>query len=409
MKSLERKIQIYPAIEGVHTVHNSLIANPPKGYRFIGTALPRKLKLIDRVRDNKFFRRLYRVFLNFSPNTGLFDLANRSEILDEAELVYSTGYLIETKKPWILEILDVPYCLTGYNYELFVKNKERIESILRSDNCRKIICTNESSIEIMRRNFSEVIIRKTSLVRPALELPEFGGRGRGRGGRGGEIGGREGEMGGRGGGKVKILFMGSINNPKDFYVKGGFEALRVFERIQEKHDVELVIRCYVPNEVRSRVLKNKKTKLIENKISSEELKELYSQSDIALLPSHQYVLMAFLESMSFGLPIVALDTYAVKNYIIDGYNGFVVGKSDKISSYKYAGYPTNTKRDEFLSEIKVEDSELIERLAEKVELLIKDRVLREKIGRNGRKIVKSKFSVEERNRKLKKIFDGALV
>ncbi len=388
MKNSERKIQIYPAIEGVHTVHNSLISYPPKGYKFIGISMPKKLKIINSIRDNKFFRNLYRAFLNFFPNTGLFDLANKSQILDEADLIYSAGYLIETDKPWILEILDVPYCLTGYNYELFVKNKERLESVLRANNCKKIICTNESSVEIMKKHFSEGVIRKVELVRPALEFPEIDKK--------------------KGRDKVRILFMGSVNNPKDFYVKGGFEALRAFERIQDEYDVELIIRCFMPHNLRDRVLKNKKIRLIDKRISLEELKELYSESDIALLPSHQYVLMAFLESMSFGLPIVALDTYAVRDYIADWENGFVVSKSNKISSYDYLGYPTNTKRDKFLSEIMEEDRELTERLADKVRLLIKDGELRRKMGENGRKIVENKFSVDERNRKLKKIFDEAL-
>ncbi len=383
-----KKVQIYPSIEGVHTVYQSLLDRPPEGYEFIGKKDSAKRKFLEGSRNYAILKHLYHGFVNVFKTTAIFDSLNETEILPEADMVFSMGYLYRGELPWVIDILDSPYCLAGHNYEIFMRDFGKIQEVLERDNCKKILCSHETSLDMMKKFFSEKVLEKTVLVRPGINLPEQKEK--------------------KDSDKFRILFMGSISNPKDFYVKGGLETIKVFEKIQEKYDAELVIRCYVPEELKQSVINNKGIRLIEDKIPFAELVEIYRSSDVLLLPSHQYVLMAVLESMSYGLPVIGLDTFAVKDYIVDGVNGFVVPKSRKISSYNYEGYPTNTRDKKFVSETKMIDEEVIGRLAEKVEFLINNPETKNEMGRNGMKWVNERFSIGGRNSILKEIFDEAL-
>lgn len=115
-----------------------------------------------------------------------------------------------------------------------------------------------------------------------------------------------------------------------------------------------------------------------------------------------------LEAMSYGLPIVALDSYAFSDYVIDDYNGFLIKKSQNIRGYTEPSYPCNVRSKKFLAEIKNIDKKVIDELCNKVTLLIDNKSLREKYGKNSRKLISTRFSIKLRNTKLKNIFDKAL-
>ncbi|MAG38006.1 hypothetical protein CMI45_01295 [Candidatus Pacearchaeota archaeon] len=382
-----RKIQIYPNIVGAHTAYNSLIENPPKGYELIGNKQGLKTGLLNKSRESKVLRKIYHSFLKVFPTTKIIDSLRKEKEIPDADLIFSTGHLYNGEKAWILYILDSPFSLAGNNYKIFIKNKDKIGKNLEKENCKKIICAHETSLNFMKKEFSKRIKDKLILVRPAINLSKIKTKG----------GKRK---------KVRILFMGSVNNPRDFYVKGGLDVLRTFEKVQEKErDVELIIRCFIPEELRRSIAMNKNIKVIENLVSKKKLEELYSSSDILFLPSHQYILMAVLEAMNFSLPILGIDTYAVKDYVQNGKNGIIAKKSEKNKLYESREYPTNTKSEEFMRIIKEYDPNLIERLEKALLKLVKNKKLRERLGRNGKETIKKKFSIEIQREKLRRVFD----
>src|SRR3989344_1096543 len=224
-----RRIQIYPSIEGVHTAYNSVIKNPPKGYVFIGNKRNKKIRFLENIRHIKILKSAYHIFLKIFPTTKVIDSLSTGEDLEEADLIYSTGHLYYGKKPWVLNILDSPFCLGRNDYSLFVKNKEKIKRILEMKSCKKIICAHETSFNFMSKEFGKKIRDKLILIRPALSISNIKRR-------------KDNKKR-----KTTILFVGSINNPKDFYVKGGLEVIKTFEKIQEKEKkIELVMRCFIP-------------------------------------------------------------------------------------------------------------------------------------------------------------------
>jgi glycosyltransferase involved in cell wall biosynthesis len=107
--------------------------------------------------------------------------------------------------------------------------------------------------------------------------------------------------------------------------------------------------------------------------------------------------------MSVGLPIVATSIFAIPEIVEDGKNGFLI--SSPISDF----------RKDFV--IEMFDREVLKRkklsivasqLVEKLSLLIESSSLRRKMGRYGRMLVeKGRFSIKERNKKLRKIYEEA--
>ncbi len=90
-------------------------------------------------------------------------------------------------------------------------------------------------------------------------------------------------------------------------------------------------------------------------IEHEKLPKKYQRADVFVLPSlNEGMSNTLLEALSSGLPVVATDTGGTKELVMDGENGFIVRKKNHID------------------------------LAEKIEKLAKDGVLREAMGRKSR-------------------------
>jgi len=392
MKKL-KKIQFYPNIGKLHSLYISLINKPPKGYEFIFENPTFKNKLGEKLKIYKPVKYFYKGFTRLFKTLKVLEFFNDQKDLSQADLVYALGTSYSGNKPFIIDIIDTPFSLSGNKYDLFIKNKNKIKKYLENPNCKKIICPHETALKFMRNNFEgRKICRKLSLVRQAFEPVPY------------KIPQNKFSLGK----KVRVLFMGSINNSEDFYTKGGLEAVLAFKRICNNYNCELIIRCRVPERVKKIIKGNKKIKLIENQIDFNNIIKLYSSSDFLLLPNHFYTIMATLESMSFKLPIISLDTYAVKHYIKDGYNGFVVKPSERISEYFNPSYPTNLREKKFTKKLWEVDQDLIDRISKRIIDLIEDPKLRKKMGNNAYKFFKNNFSIKKRNKKLKKIFDNTL-
>lgn len=381
-----KKIQFYPSIYKLHTAYKSLLTNPPEGYKFLDTYDPKYLTR--KFKGCKILKKIYRLLTKLLQRDLSQKIIKKQRISEEGDLIFSTGVLYYGNKPWVLDIIDCPYSLAGYNYNIFFKNKDRIEKKLLEDNCIAVICANESSISFMKKHFSTKLFKKTILIHPGIKVFKMNKKKKGKN-------------------YFQILFMGSLNNPDDFLIKGGLETLETFKKLSEKYsNIKLIMKCKLPKGVREKY-SMKNMVFIEEILPYEKVLKLYLDSDILLMPGHCYFLMAFLESMSFGLPIVALDTYAVKDYVIDKKTGFLI-KPSKNFPYANPFYPTNLRNKEFINSILRGDTNIVNDLANKVELLIKNPKLKQKLGKEGKRIAETKFSIKKRNDKLKKIFDEAL-
>lgn len=110
-----------------------------------------------------------------------------------------------------------------------------------------------------------------------------------------------------------------------------------------------------------------------------EKEEIYLNSDIFIFPTHYDVWgLVILEAMQTGLPVISTAEGAIPEIVHDGVTGFLVEKQ-------------NPKA-----------------LADKIEILIKDKELREKMGRAGRKKFLGKYTLDIFEKNLKNVFDEVL-
>lgn len=333
---------------------------------------------------------MYHAFLSLTDSTILFKTITMPNNQPGIALLFAMSTIYRGTSPYVLEILDNPFSIAGYNYSIFMRRRNEIADDLSSPLCKKILCANTPTLEFMEKNFSKQVAKKCVLSRTGVELPIVRVKKKNK---------NE---------PVRLLFVGSTTNPQDFYSKGGLETIEFFERICQQRNIHLTVRCKVPHEISERIRHNKKISLIEKEIPFAELQDLYLSADIFILPGHHFHLMAMLEAMSYGLPVIALDTYAFSDYVIDGYNGFLVEKSTQIQGYNDPSYPCNVRSETFMKEIKKIDERVIDDLSDRVLRLVDNEKLREKMGNNSVIRIAKHFSIEQRNSHLKKIFDSAL-
>ena len=105
-------------------------------------------------------------------------------------------------------------------------------------------------------------------------------------------------------------------------------------------------------------------------------------------------------SLSFGLPVVTVDGYARKDVVTGGKTGFVVDRTTGIDYVRLERDP-----DYYVPEVDL----LVNELVKKTSLLIENKTLLTEFRRNAIKEVDGgRFSLEVRNKKLRKIYLEAL-
>jgi len=371
----------------MHTSMKLMIKNPPRGYTFVQPNERLRSTFIKLAFSSSFIKWIYKsIIRKFFHSNTIYKVAYTPLIDDNCNIVYSSGQVLDIKKPWVIEILDHPACMAGYDFNLFKKSLEQIEKKLLSNSCRAIIVVNESSLRIMKRYFSKKLFKKIVLVRSAISFQKVK-----------RDYSKE---------NVNILFMGSIANPEDFFLKGGLEALETFKIVSlDNPRISLKVRCKVPDYIKEEYSSFKSVEFIDRSIKESELAMLWKGSDILLNPGHVYPLMTILEAMSYGLPIIMLDSWGVRDYLRPNRNAILVKLSDKIKGYTSEEYPLNARSKEFIQDIKALDPEVINRLALTLRKLITNNSLRKRLGTNAKKDAETLFSIKRKNNQLKEIFD----
>ncbi|BAB07431.1 glycosyltransferase family 4 protein [Halalkalibacterium halodurans] len=165
--------------------------------------------------------------------------------------------------------------------------------------------------------------------------------------------------------RVLILFAGAINKRK-----GIVDLLDAVQKVKTKNHYSLVICGPILEDINfeERVQEinktNKKIKIIYKGVVT-DIEKYMAASDIFVLPSYSEGLPnVLLEAGSTGLALITTDIGGSRDIVIDGRNGFVI--------------PTNS-------------SDL---LAKKMELLIDNEDIRERMGDETRSVIENNFSLE---------------
>ena len=321
---------------------------------------------------------------------NIFPLPRMTSTRTDADIVHSTRGIIQVKqrKPWIID-LECGHIFTSFNWKA-MKNpiiKKIIMSALSSKNCKKILpqskAAKKSFVRALGEKDFEKIEGKVEVLYLALRPCKK-------------------KRINRKDGCVVLSFVG-----RSFYGKGGPNLLKAYEKLTEKYkNIKLRYKGLIPEEYIGFTKKLPGFELVNGYLTRNKLFEkMYLDSDIYVMPtSKDNYGIVFLEAMSAGLPIVSTTSFTIPEIVDDGKNGFLV-KTDLTHENYY------NRGKEYIRDTRKVDPDIVNQLVEKLSILIENKKLREKMGKAGRKMIEDKngkFSIERRNKQLRRIYEEAL-
>lgn len=377
----------------MHSLYKELVMYPPPGYQFITQKTSWDKAFTAAAKVNTIYSLQQKVLGKIMPvNLAKAYLERLKKPPKGTDLTYATGHLVFRKEPWVVDLEFITQ-LAGYNLGHFKRYRRLIGRVLSSEYCQKIICWTEAGKKTVLANmdcqdFEHKVVSVPLAVRQKNFTKDYGNQE-----------------------TIKLLFVGSANIHGEFEYKGGKEALEAFILLTKKYsNLELTVRSDVPKQIKDKYKGLGNLRLIEGIIPWEQLEQEFKSADLFLFPSHSTPGLAILDAMSYELPVVTTDVWANPEMVTDGKTGFVIKKSERVPYYTENSIPNwdFLKGSKFMKSIETTDPEVVAELAEKVSLLVENRELRKSMGKAGRwEIEHGKFSIEERNEKLKRIFDEA--
>ena len=394
--------------ENLHTLWKSFIYDPPEGYcyyNFKGKVIIRKNKERSTVNENTekgIFNQakpFYWKTLRFTLRNNLINQLAKgfsSKILSKKinklklspDIIYSiNGQFIKNKIPWVVDVENVGVFTMGYNYKALHKEryKRYIEKRLSSEYCKKILPYSETAKNSILANLNcENFIHKIEVVPNAVKFKE--------------------NLNKIPHDSFNILFSGTSNAPamarrRDFYTRGGREVIMSFLRLRERYPkMKLICRCIIPEEIKKMITGIKNIEIYEHPIPKNKFEELFLKSDVYLFPAFAGFAVSILDAMNYGLPIITTDFLENGEKVDNFYNGFEIPLRNNLPRHHLPYVPAKPKP--------IQDKEFIKVVCDKIQYLYENESERIKMGENSRKVLKSKFSLEVKNKLLKKIYDN---
>jgi len=338
-----------------------LIQSPPQGIEYLNIEKQKGV-----ITSKSFFWFSNFLKRNIRRFTSLFNLSIPNTHLSPSgdyDLIHCAHCLSKnTDKPWVADI-EILWSMWISGRESLL-GREKVKKILLNKNCRKIMPWTERTKEDILRVFPE-IKEKIEVVYPTVQTKKI-------------IRKKNKE--------IVIIFSGRY-----FYSKGGLHSLEAIDILTKKYpNVKAIFNSDVPKELIKKYSKNKKITFY-SLIPQKKLFELYNQSNILIYPGYSDSFgFAYLEAMSFGIPSITVDGFARKEIIENEKTGFVIEKDSEIDPGK-------------------ENKLIVSNIVEKASILIQNRKKLSLMSKNCLEEIKNgKFSIKERNRKLKKIYEEAI-
>jgi glycosyltransferase involved in cell wall biosynthesis len=373
----------------MHSFYQELITHPPQGYEYLVRQKYQE-NIYDKLAQFNLSYLLQRKIINrlFPLNLVKAYIERFRKTPEGIDLTYAINHLVFRKEPWILDCEYATTIIGGDNG--YLKHfKGTVERSLRSKYCKHIICWHEAAKKSLLRNFDcQGFEEKIETILPATIPRNFVKKFNDK--------------------KLKLLFVNSSNISGQFERKGGKEVMEAFAILSKKfNNLEMVIRSDIPEKIKNKYTGINGLRIIDNLIPWQEIEHEFKTADIFLAPTHVTPYQVFLDAMSYELPIITIDAWANSEIVEDGKTGIVCQKSNLVKYYTETYLPI-WDTPEFLKGIQTADPRVTDEIAEKTSLLIENAKLRRNMGKLGRwEVENGKFSICQRNEKLKRLFDEA--
>jgi glycosyltransferase involved in cell wall biosynthesis len=348
--------------------YNSMLEYPPKNIEYInanksqfrGINSPKKFRYMFALKTH--LRKILRVAkvpnLTYTKNK-------------DCDLIHCAHCLSLNKKPWVVDTEHYWNFSSSSEISYSETGKKRLKKILKGDYCKKIMPWTESARKTIFDALKDKIIEnKTEIVTYAIPSPKIK--------------------------KIKHEGINLFFSGRYFFQKGGLQTLGAIDNLTKKYDhVKAIFLSQTPENILKKYEKNKKIEFHSLMPLEKIMKEIYPKSDIFIYPGFSDTFgFVLVEALAFGLPIVTVDGFARKDIVYDEKDGFVIPRKKQIDYFK------NGKN----------EIEIIKNMVKKTSLIIEDSSLRKKMSNFGIKITSDgKFSLQERHKKLRTIYNEAMV
>ena len=385
---MNRIISLEPAWK-MHAMQQQLLSFPPTGYEFLATPPPVE-GLFKAISSMNMAYKLMRPLDNIVPTMLIKSwLQRRGELPANVVLTYAVDHLVFRREPWVVEV-EYATMLAGIHPKHLKRFKGTIEKALGSHYCKRIFCWSRAGQNTLLSNLDPSSFRHKIEVVPYSVPPKpfvkkYGGE------------------------RVKLLFIGS-GTSRDPFEGRGSGVFEVFSLLRQQYsNLDLVVRCHVPPDVKSRYAGMANVKIIDHVVPWEEMEQEFQSADIFILPSFGTAPLTILDAMSYELPVVTIDTWANPEYVENGKTGLVSPKSEKLVNYCNDAFQPFFHTRRFQEVMHHPDPEMVTNLAKSVSLLIENPELRRRMGEAGRwEVENGKFSLKTMNDKLVRAFDEAI-
>ena len=384
---LPKKVYLEPPWN-LHAFQHQMVAFPPAGYEFIVRETYEEKMQQAATRWNKA-RSLLKAANRVAPTTLAKAWQQKWHTPPAGTiLTYAIDHLIFRPEPWVVEV-EYATSLVVTRPVYLRRFKRPIERTLASPWCRKIICWSAAGSRSLLgdldcRGFEP----KIEVIRLAVPAKRFVKEYQNN--------------------RVRLLFVGS-GITKGAFEGRGEEVFAVFTRLCTRYrNLELVVRSDVPPGIKARYRSMENIKILDKPVPREVLEREYMAADIFIMPSYGTVPFTLLEAMSYELPVVTIDSWANTDYVKDNQTGLVAEMPEGIPRHYTKTFQPYFLAPEFSRTVRLANSEVADRLAQKVSLLIEDPELRRRLGKAARwEVERGEFSLAKMNERLGKIFDEA--
>lgn len=318
--------------------------------------------------------------------------------------VPSVPYLM-TRKPWLIEVEDAttlffPFINNGRTADLDIRAEPSfpvIKALLQTTPCKFVLSHVKSTADGLVTMFDdERIARKIAHIPLGYPLPPFQARLRDKG--------RDEPF--------NLLFTSSWHQDEvGFYLRGGLDTLTAFDELAERHsNLHLTIRCQMPGgpagELFTRLVEKYGPRIrhIAGFLPAEEWRAMILDTDAFLLPAARIHVVSLLEAMAYGLPVITSDGWAIEEYVTDGETGMIM--RGRYGTVSWMDRKTGVLREDYRGMYEVTPG-IVRQMTEAVEGLIADPDLRRRLGHNAREAVRTRFTLEQWNASLGRLFEQA--
>lgn len=391
-----KKVYFIPRIGELHTIFRNMINYPPDGYTFLTPDSSFRLaENNNKKKDIQKWKTIGKKSLQLTqPYSWLaWDFSNwvlndpLKKVPPGIDIIFSpfSGYIFK-RAPWVVAVDNV-FELSHYDYEYSKIYQLIFKKALSSRYCKKIMPWCDWVMDMLFLQYDcKKIEDKIETVHPAVPKKTFKRL--------------------YNTSKTRLLFIDTTGYC-GFHEKGGKEVLEAFSVLNNRYsDLELAIRSPLDPDLRrkySKILKLPNVKVYDEVIPRKDIELLYCSSDILLSPGCGVTSIVTLEGMSYEMPVVAVDSGCMTEAVRDGKTGFLIRPSEKVPDrpreYHYFRQDTSKR-------VRMD---VVDGIIEKTAILIENKALCKRMGEEGRKEIENgKFSIEKRNRKLKRIFEEAI-